>query len=160
MISDFSSYKVKIRDIEFVTPDGNSCSHTAAISFFDKNKKELFYIELGYIDANRIYDKIKLGEPVNLDNCYVEEFSLSKYRKMSNLGTEDLVVINSFRAKNAIFDAVEVTDFSFASFSEKSVTFQNTAFIHGGVNFASSVFEAGKVNFNSCIFNNGNLNFY
>ncbi|MBI5539271.1 MAG: two pore domain potassium channel family protein [Bacteroidia bacterium] len=159
MISDFSSYKVKIRDLEYVTPDGNSCTHTAAISFFDKNKKELFYIELGYIDVNRIYDKIKLGEPVNLDNCYVEEFSLSKYRKMHDLGPEDLVVINSFRAKNAIFDAVEVTDFSFASFSEKSVTFQNTAFIHGGVNFASSVFEAGKVNFNSCIFSNGNLNF-
>jgi hypothetical protein len=159
MISDFSSYKVKIRDIEFITPDGNACTHTAAISFFDKNKKELFYIELGYIDANRIYDKIKIGEPVNLDNCYVEEFSLSKYRKMNNLGAEDLVVIRSFRAKNAIFDAVEVTDFSFVSFSEKPVTFQNTAFIHGGVTFASSVFEAGKVNFNSCIFNNGNLNF-
>jgi hypothetical protein len=159
MISEFSSYKVKIRDNEFVTPDGNTFSHTAAISFFDKNKKELFYIELGYIDANKIYDMINAGEKVNLDNCYIEEFSLSKYRKTQGMGAEDVVVIKSFRAKNSIFDAVEVTDFSFASFSETSVTIQNTAFIHGGVNFASSVFENGKVNFNSCIFSNGNLNF-
>jgi len=159
MISEFSSYKVKIRDNEFVTPAGNTFTHTAAISFFDNNKKELFYIELGYIDANKIYDMIKAGESVNLDNCYIEEFSLSKFRKAQGMSAEDQVIIKSFRAKDSIFDAVEVNDFSFASFSETSVTFQNTAFIHGGVNFASSVFETGKVNFNSCIFCNGNLNF-
>ena len=159
MVSEFSSYKVKIRDNEFINPAGKKFSHTAAISFFDKNKKELFYTELGYVDVNRIYEMIRAGEEVNLDSCYIEELSLTKYREASKLSAEDLVKIRSFSARNSIFDAPVITDFSFASFSEKPVSFQNSAFIHGGVTFNSSVFEEGKANFNSCSFKNGNLNF-
>ncbi len=159
MISDFSSYKVKIRDNEFVTPDGIKYANTASISFFDKNRKELSYIELGYVDANNLYALIKKNEKINLDFCYIEEFSLSKYRKEYNLENEELVILKSFSAKNAIFDSIELTDFSFGVFQEGYVNFQNAGFIHGGVSFASSVFENGKVNFNSCVFKNGNLNF-
>ncbi len=159
MISTFSSYKVKIRDNEFVTPDGIKYANSVAISFFDKNRKELSYIELAYTDANNIFDLIKKGEKVNLDYCYVEEFSLSKYRQINNLEKEELVTVKSFSAKNSVFDAIELTDFSFGVFQEGNVSFQNAAFIHGGINLSSSVFEDGKVSFNSCIFKNGNLNF-
>jgi len=106
VIFDFISYKVKIRDTEFVTPDGVKYSNTAAISFFDKNKKELSYIELGYIDSSAVYDKIKNNLSVNIDYCYIEEFSLSKYRKISNLDIEELISIKSFSAKNSIFDSL------------------------------------------------------
>ena len=159
MIFDFSSYKVKIRDNEFTTPDGKKYPNTASISFFDKNRKELSYVELWYTDANNLYELIKKAEIINLDYCYIEEFSLSKYRQINNLEKEELVTIKSFTAKNSVFDAIELTDFSFGVFQEGNVSFQNAGFIHGGVNFTSSVFEDGKVNFNSCIFKNGNLNF-
>lgn len=159
MVSEFSSYKVKIREVEFINSSGRTFTHTAAVSFLDKNRKELFYTELGYIDANKIYELINSNEIINIDECYIEEFSLSKYRSINKMGPEELVPVNSLSAKNAIFDSLNLTDFSFASFSGKPVGFQNSVFIHGGVSFASSVFEEGNVNFNSCIFRNGNISF-
>lgn len=159
MITNFITYKVKIRDIEFITPEGVKFDSTAVINFFDINRKEVLYKELGYIDKNTIYEKIKNGENINLSYCYIEDFSILDYRKIYELAKEELINVKSFMAKESIFDAVDTTDFSFICFQNSNVSFQNSLFIHGGVNFNACIFEDGQVSFNSCVFRLGNVNF-
>ncbi|MBW6484502.1 MAG: hypothetical protein K0B10_15790 [Vicingaceae bacterium] len=159
MLADFVTYKVKIRPTEFITPEGNKFSNTAVISFFDINKKEILYKELGYIDSTTIYEQLHRGEDINLNYCYIEDFSMHNYRKKHTIASTSLVVVKSFMAKETIFNAVESTDFSYIHFQTSHVSFENAVFIHGDANFASSVFEDGNINFKSCVFKQGNIIF-
>ena len=74
MIPNYFNYKVKIKDTPFETESGKKFEHTAAISFFDENRKESAYIELGFVDCQEIYKLIDQEKPINLDHCYVENF--------------------------------------------------------------------------------------
>jgi len=159
MITSFFSYKVKIREAEFVNEEGLIFSHIAAISFYDKNKVELAYIEVGYVDTNYIYELIDQSKPINLDNCFVENFSLSEYRKSRGIDKKTLVALQGFSARNSFFDAKVITDFSFADFKNKTVNFENAHFISGEVSFNAAVFGNGDANFAYTKFKNGNVDF-
>lgn len=159
MITNFFSYKVKIRNNQFVTEDGRVFENTASISFFDENKKELAFRELGYVDTEDIFKLIDNNEEINLNHCYVENFMLSAYRKSRNLEKDSIVKINNFHAEHSIFESQLLNDFSFAHFGEQRVSFKHSQFINGAVDFSNCDFGDSDADFSYCFFNNGNVDF-
>ncbi|MEA3316996.1 MAG: potassium channel family protein [Bacteroidota bacterium] len=171
MIKKFYNYKVKIKDIPFKTTQGTILENTVTISFQDKNKKEITYVELGFISKNRIFDLIDKGENINLDNCYIENFSLSDYRTSRELSKNTIIKLHGFSAYEAFFDSRIETDFSNSEFDidyknfegahfiNGSVSFHNANFNHGGINFSYVVFYNGNVDFSNIAFGNGEINF-
>ncbi|MBN2681329.1 MAG: two pore domain potassium channel family protein [Bacteroidales bacterium] len=159
MISHFSSFKVKISPSPFTTKKGLEFENTACISFLDENKKEIAYLELAYIDEEYIFSLISEKKSIILDEGYIENFSLSSYRKKNKLSEEELVELIDFSAKDAVFDSKNETDFTFANFSGNSFSFKGTMFINGSVSFLSSKFPAGKQDFTYIHFFNGEVNF-
>ncbi|MBI5219709.1 MAG: two pore domain potassium channel family protein [Bacteroidia bacterium] len=171
MLINYHSYKVKIRNTPFTTEDQKTFDNMAAISFYDENKKELQYQELGYIDTEDIYKLIDEGKDIDIDYCYVENFSLSTYRKSRGLKKDEYVTIKSFSAKEAIFDTHLKNDFSFGEFQESPMHFNNAVFLNGKISFNSCKFgncgldfsyvrtKNGNLDFSNTIFGNGELNF-
>ncbi len=159
MIKDFFNYKVKIKDAPFKTESGNKYNHTAAISFLDKNKKEVAYVELGFIDKEEIYQLIDKEKPVILDHCYIENFSLTDYRENRNIEKKTHIKIHQFSAYNTFFDSRIITDFSYAEFDNEYKNLENAHFLNGAVSFQSAIFNEGGVNFSYTLFNDGNVDF-
>ena len=159
MINDFFIYKIKVKDSPFKTEKGKQLSNTVAISFLDENKKEIAYTELGFVDKEQVYACIDQGKEIDLDYCYIENFSLSEYRKSRNLDKKAYVKLVGFSAYNTFFDSHIISDFSFAQFEEGFKNFENTHFLNGTISFNSAIFNNGSVNFSSTYFNNGNVDF-
>ena len=171
MITEFYTYKVEKLPISFKTPEGKIYPKTIALTFLEKNNKEVSYIELGYIPIVDIYEQIHNLEDINLDYCYVENFSLTAYRKIFELKKQSVVKIKSFSAKHAFFDARIKNDFSHSQFENGNVNFEGVHFIRGTLDFGASKFGEGNknfsylfvkeatINFSSVNFGNGNVNF-
>ncbi len=160
MIKDYFNYKVKIKDTPFATETGKKYRNTAALSFLDENKKEIAYIELGFIDCEEIYQLIDQGKAINIDQCYVENFSLNDYRESRNIDKKAYVKLHQFSAYNTFFDSRTGTDFSFSEFDDEYKNFENAHFLNGSVSFYSALFNQGGINFSYVYFNDGNLDFY
>ncbi len=88
---------------------------------------------------------------VNLDNCYIKDFSYKAIEKKC----ENWVVLNNFSARYAFFDGT--VDFSGANFN--GAVYFNGAEFNGAVDFASAKFREGGVSFWSTNFN-GAVNFH
>ncbi|NOQ27217.1 MAG: hypothetical protein GQ564_17790 [Bacteroidales bacterium] len=159
MIHNFFNYKTKIKDTPFKTESGKVYENTAAISLLDENKKEIAYIELGFVDKEEIYQLIEQERAINLDNCYVENFSLTEFRESRNIEKKSFVKIHQFSAYHTFFDSRIETDFSFAEFDDEYINFENASFLNGTVSFQSAIFHKGGVNFSYTHFNDGNIDF-
>jgi len=159
MITNFFIYKVKIKDNQFVSESGKKFENTAAVSFIDENKKEIAYVELGFLYAEDIYKLIDKEEPINLDFAYIENFSLDDYRNSRNLEKKTYIKLHKFSAFNTFFDSQIITDFSHSEFDEEYKTFENTCFLNGAVTFRSTQFNNGGLNFSNVLFYNGNVDF-
>jgi len=159
MIQNYFNYKVKIKDTPFETEAGLKCENTAAISFLDENKKEVAYVEIGFVDSEEVYKLIDQEKQIVLVECYLENFSLSDYRESRNLEKKSYVKIHGFTAYNAFFDSRVITDFSFAEFDDEYENFERAHFLNGAVSFQSSIFNKGGVNFSYTYFNDGNVDF-
>ncbi|MFO7828912.1 MAG: potassium channel family protein [Bacteroidales bacterium] len=159
MIKDYLTYKIKIKDTPFETEAGKKFDHTAAISFLDANKKEIAYVELGYVDKEEIYQLIDDHKPVNLDHCYIENFSLADYRESRAIDKKTYIKLHQFSAFNSFFDSRVATDFSVAEFDDEYKTFENAHFLNGSVSFQSAKFNQGGINFSYTYFNDGNIDF-
>jgi len=171
MLTDYHSYKVEIKNIPFTTIEGKTTEKTALLSFFNRIGDLIFFEEFGFIETKHIYDAIEKEEIINLDYCYVFNFSLTAYRKYAILENKSEVELKGFTAKNAFFESNFVIDFSFARFNNELTSFQNTHFAHGevtfesanfgdiGVNYADTFFRDGNANFSKTIFGKGDLTF-
>ena len=89
MIADFFNYKIEKKPAGFGSASGVECESTACISFHDEKGKELAYFERGYCEAEKIFEKIDKEEEIDLDECFIENFSMEAYRKSRGLGRED-----------------------------------------------------------------------
>lgn len=159
MLVNYHSYKVKIRNNPITTEDGKSFENMAQLSFYDENKKELVYMELGYIDTEDLYKMIDEGKDLDIDYCYIENFSLATYRKSRDIKKEEYVKVKSFSAKGAFFDTHLSNDFSFGEFTDGPITFNNAVFLNGETIFTSSKFTNCNVDLSYTRFKNGNINF-
>jgi hypothetical protein len=159
MIRNYFNYKVKITDKPFVTESGKQYNNTAAISFLDENKKEIAYVECGFIDKEEVYVLIDQQQPINLDYCYIENFSLADHRESRNIEKKSYIKLHQFSAFNSYFDSRVATDFSFAEFDDEYENFENAHFLNGATIFQAVKFNQGGVNFSYSYFNDGNVDF-
>ncbi|WP_176461621.1 potassium channel family protein [Anaeromicrobium sediminis] len=126
---------------------------------FRKNSEVTEIKEYKYINTYEIYRKIYSEEKVDLSNCYVEDFSLSKYRKYIGADRVDEVYIKEFMAKETFFVSDEYIDFSIVKFEQKRVVFRDSIFAKGKVNFDKANFGEGNVCFNNVNFGKGSVDF-
>jgi len=159
MTTNYFNYQVEIKNVKFIAEDGRTCPRTAIITFFDQHGREIDNELLGAVTIADVYDLIKSGSEVNLDNSYVHDFSLSSYRRHYGLEKKDPVNLTGFSAKNAFFESKLCNDFSYASFPEGDLSFEGTHFAKGRVCFAGASFGKGEVNFSNTFFRDGNIEF-
>ena len=159
MVSSYSGYNVEIKNVKFIADDGRTCPRTAIITLLDERGEEIGNELFGAVDLQYVYDSIKEGRDINLDNFYVSELSLASYRRHNNMEKKDTVVIKGFTARNAFFESKNSTDFSHSSFADGDVSFEGTHFAKGRIIFTGSHFGKGNVNFSNAFFRDGNIEF-
>ena len=128
-------YNVEIIDYPFKTHEGLTIESTAVIDFFGDGGKVIKTKKYGYISTSELYKKIKNGEDINLNQCYIKNFSTKKYRSVNNLEKQSEVALNNFTASEAFFDCDDQTDFSMAHFKVSGLDFSNVQFGHGLIDF-------------------------
>lgn len=155
----YTSYRVEIKKIKFVSDKGLQYPRTAIISLLDHNNEEISTELLGYLETADIYAAIEEGKDIILDNCYIEDFSLAVYRQQRNIGRKEYVHLKNFSARNAFFTAHIATDFSYANFGDYDVSFEGSHFARGRVLFNS--IKSGKGNFilSSTFIKDGHIEF-
>jgi hypothetical protein len=159
MIASYSNYSVEIKNVKFISDDGRTCSRTAIITLFNERGEEIGNELFGAVEIKMVYDLIKEGKDIVLDNFYISEFSLASYRRHNSLEKKDPVSFKGFSAKNAFFEAKTSIDFSYSVFSDGDVSFEGTHFAKGRVIFTGSVFGMGNINFSNTLFRDGNIEF-
>jgi hypothetical protein len=159
MTTGYSNYRIEVKNVKYIADDGRTCPRTAIVTFFDSDGKELDTELFGAIEINTVYDLIKEGKDINIDNFYISEFSLSSYRRHNNIEKKELVPIKGFSARNAFFEAKVCSDFSHAAFADGEVSFDGTHFAKGKVVFTGSVFGQGNAVFSNTFFRDGNIEF-
>lgn len=159
MLTGYSSYHVEIRNVKFIADDGRTCPRTAMVTFHNEEGEEINSELFGAIDVDQIFNSIKNGGDLNLDNFYIREFSVSSYRRINGLDKKALVPLKGFSARNSFFDAKGLTDFTYCAFPPGEISFDGTHFAKGKVQFNGSVFGKGNVILSNTLFRDGNVEF-
>jgi hypothetical protein len=159
MLTGYSNYHVEIRNVKFIADDGRTCPRTAMVTFHNEAGEEINSELFGAVDINSVYAMIKEGKDLNLDDFYIQEFSLSSYRRIQGIEKKELVRVNGFSARNAFFEAKVCTDFTYSSFSDGEVSFDGSHFAKGKVLFNGSVFGPGNFNISNTFLREGSIEF-
>jgi hypothetical protein len=159
MVTGYSNYKTEIKSVKFIADDGRTCPRTAIVTLYGHDGEEIGSELFGAIEMSEVYKMIKEGKDLILDNFYLSEFSLATYRRHNSLEKKEFVSLKKFSAKNAFFEAKNVTDFSHASFSDDEVSFDGSHFAKGKVAFTGSNFGNGNTVFSNTLFRDGNIEF-
>jgi hypothetical protein len=159
MVTGYSTYRTEIKSVKFIADDGRTCPRTAIVTLFGNDGEEIGSELFGAIDMSGLYDLIREGKDLNLDNFFISEFSLANYRRVNNLEKKEFVPLKKFSARNAFFEAKNITDFSYALFSDDEVSFEGSHFAKGKVVFTGSNFGNGDAVFSNTLFRDGNIEF-
>lgn len=142
-------YEIEVLD-ESIHFDGIHYKKSVkVVEFYAQKKIKERY--LGWVDVESIFNDLDAGRPINLNNCYVKDFSISEYRRSRRLELKTMVTIPGLSAKNSFFDCDAFTDFSYVNF-EGDVIFDHAVFSQGSLNFMHSIFTSGVVDFSDCAF--------
>ncbi len=155
----FHAYKVEILNKEFRIGKELRSKKIAQVVMFDYHGNKMDTRDYGLIQKEEVYQAISEGKAVDLNNCYVKDFSLSEYRKLNNLNENDVVEISSITAMNAFFDADHKIDFSYALLKSDSEDFVNTIFSCNELSFVQTRIEAVNLDFTNARFHCKNVNF-
>ncbi len=147
----YNRFEVKIVDKSFYSENGIFYPKTAIITFLDEKHHVINTIDYGYLTTIDIYNSIDANKSLKLDNCYVNNFSLTAYRRTRILDKKEYVELDSISAKGAFFDSKHEIDFSYAKLSDGEVNFSLAHFAHGKLNFAHTNFGNGFVNFGGIV---------
>lgn len=131
----------------------------AVIALFDEGFKRIQNIKLKVLKAEDLYSKIDNQEDLSLSHVYINNFSLTEFRRKRELKEHDYVTIKNFNANTIFFDCEQETDFSYTKFEGNAVLFNNCVFGNGYVNFTYADFGHSKVGFKKTRFSNGTKNF-
>lgn len=158
MQSTILRFRVRILEQAIDLPNGRRCEQTVVLQEYRNNIIEHTY-KYGWVDCNELYERIEKGEHVDLDYCYVADFSLRTYRKERDIADQETVELKRFSAVNACFDSVEKTDFSYAKFTGKPPSFNGTIFANGNTSFYRADFSKGNIDFSKVFFGVGYVDF-
>lgn len=153
------SFKIEIISAKFDT-GSRQTEKTARITFVDNHENIQQISEYGVVDVSDIYELIKNKESVNLDHCYINNFSLSYYRQQNNVSDIDRVDLLNFSANHSFFEADDTIDFSLSHFIGDKASFNTTCFGNGNVSFLKTKFsDIKKIDFSHTFFGKGHTNF-
>ena len=153
------TYAVKVTDEPYTLSSGEIMASTARITFRDFNKNIIERKKYGVADLEDIYKKIHNNESIDLSNCYVNNFSASRFRSKHKINKEEIIELKDFIANDSIFEADRVVDFSFCKFSGEEVSFTNSHFGNGNLSFYSAAFSDANVDFSNTSYSEGNNSF-
>lgn len=110
-----------------------------------------------YADLDCVYQMIFDKKPIDLTDCYVNNFSVDAYRAKYNIGVthtskEDYISIFKFKAPNAFFDATKGVDFSKIIFINEDISFIDACFGKGNIAFRNIDFKINRISFLSAKF--------
>lgn len=156
MESKVATYQIKINDEPF---QYNKIKYkkTVVVSTYVENKLVSKH-QYGFIDKEQIYDALKQGKDINLNHCYVKDFSISEYKKSIDYEELTHIDVGNFVAENAFFDCTLRTDFSYINFNGE-VNFNDTVFSHGNLSFYECCFLGSTASFKNVEFGNGEISF-
>lgn len=157
--SPLLDFKVEISEKPFTSSAGISFNKTVHVTFLDEYGKKIKTEDYGLGEAASVYEKIKNGETVNLNDCYIADFSLTDFRAAYTLPEREKVLLEKFSASNTFFDCDSTIDFSYAGFHGTKTIFESSVFANGFVNFNGADFGQGNVSFRRVKFGNGKLDF-
>lgn len=123
----------------------------------------------GYRTAKEVYKMID-NNNINLNECYVKDFSLKEYRKgNSKYFKNKYVELNNFSAREAFFDGKvdfshaqfndDYIKFFYVQFGDEYVDFSWSRFANGYAGFADVEFGDRGVNFDNVRFGDGDVDF-
>jgi len=159
MIPGHTSFKAEIKKLKFETDAGIRFPCTALIQFKVEDRGKPVLELMGYMEEKEIYKAIDRGDALNLDNCYIEKFSLRDYRLTRNLGARDKIVLKGFTAKNSLFGGDASLDFSHAVFEGEEFSLESAWISRGDIIFESARFLTGATSFHDTRFPGGYFNF-
>lgn len=154
---NYSSYRAEIKNVKFISDEGVYYPRTAIITFLDELGHEKGTELYGHLQSSEIFEAIDRGDKIILDNCYVEDFSLSLYRSQRKKDKKSFVRLYNFSAKNALFSAHIANDFSFADFGDTHVSFEGTHFAKGKVLFNNLRSKKGNFNLSGTYIAGGHI---
>jgi len=129
----YSSYRVEVKNVKYVTDKGQQYPKTAIITLLNDKNEEISTELMGTLEVNDLYSMIDEGKDIILDNCLVEDFSLSIYRQQRELGKKEYIELKNFSARNSFFLSHLATDFSYADFGDYDISFDGSHFARGKV---------------------------
>jgi len=171
MFPEFAAFNVEIKDQKFIADGGLTFPRTAFITFISAEGHEEFISQLGCPGEQEIWDMIRRGDPLNLDNCYLDHLSLPDYREKQKLELKEYVQIREFSARSAFFNSKFPIDLGYAEFTGDGVSFEGCRFargsfsmhasrvIGGGLNFSNSHLPEGSFNMTNLSIAKGDVNF-
>lgn len=140
--------KTKLEDKEFL--------QTVKIFSLDEKDNVLDEKEMVLIPASYIYELISTGKEIYFENAYIQDFSLSDFKKKNNLSTSAIIRLKKWQTINCLFDGAQEIDFSNAYFTD-TANFKSCYFLKD-TNFSFTQFETYKPNFEYSFFYSGNFN--
>lgn len=158
MINSFTSFEVSIENRIFTRYDGVEFDQTAVVDLSNYLGNKIETIEFAAPKLTDIYESINRSEPINLDSCYIRDFSLDDYKKRYSIDNNELVIISSLSAEKAFFDTSGFIDFRLAHF-QSGARFDNAIFACGNVLFNGSHFTDGEAGFSGCLIRSGHVEF-
>jgi len=152
MARSFESFRLQVVDKPFYRNDGFSTSKTAHVTIFNKEGKLLEEQVYGLPKLDEIYDLIGEGKEINLDNCFVQGFSLTACRRYLIQDKIAEIDINGFSAQNAFFHSPYEIDFSYSRLTGESFNLKGSTFVSSGLVFTSSKFICREATFYDAYF--------
>ena len=152
------SFEVDILNKPFDTGT-QKLDRTAKVVFKDDYENIQQISEYGVVSIEDVYQDIESGKDIDLNNCYVHNFSLDDYRKQYNQSLMAVVELKNFSAVNAFFDADQTINFSYSKFVGNTAVFVKTCFGIGNVSFLKAEFNDFDVDFSGAFFGRGHTNF-
>jgi len=149
----------KVLELPFVNQDGIRFDQRVKLDIFDEYGKIVDSKDYGYLPIEDVYDLIEQQKSINLNQCFIYNFSLTAYKRMREMKKTSLIHLYDFSAKDAVFYSNFVTDFSNTWFEGEQADFSGTYFAHGNVSFYNSEFYVNSVKFNSVMFRTEFLDF-
>ena len=158
----FSTYKLEIKEEEFKTENDIIFPRTAFLTFLEKDgkkEKEIETIKLAYVEQKDIFDKIKNRKDIQIDHCFIQDFSLDEYRKINELKKDKLITMRNFSAENSFFASEKEITFRRANFIGKRAVFSHSIFYAPKLSFATANFEKADADFDYITFHTKDLDF-
>jgi len=147
MFPEPAAFNIEIKDQKFTTDEGLKFPRTASITSLSKEGHHESVIEFGYLDVNEIFDLIQKGDPLRLDHCYIDAFSLADYREKYKIELREDIRIHNFSARSAFINCKAPIDLVHTEFMG-DVSFEEAYFARGDLNLHASKILGGGLNFN------------